>query len=151
MGKSQCVSIGRISFWSGYFGVGIATAPQTTVAVQFHTNLGLSLNGNILVSNGTRSPSPRSQKLFDALAAHGVEPKTCNDPAKPVGDGAYCGTTSAQALASNGVADACGGMATSTSDLFLHVEQNSRKLDDVASWSASVGQAIADAFPPRIP
>jgi hypothetical protein len=131
--------------------VGIATAPQTTVAVQFHTNVGLSLNGNILVSNGTRNPSPRSQKLFDALVARGVDPKTCNDPAKPVGDGAYCGTTSAQALASNGVADACGGSATSTSDHFLHLEQNSRKLDDVAGWSASVGQAISDAFPPRTP
>lgn len=131
--------------------VGVATAPQTTVAVQFHTNLELSLNGTILVSNGTRAPSARSQKLFDALVARGVDPKTCNDLAKPVGNGAYCGTTSAQALASNGVGDACTGAATTTSDLFLHVEQNSRKLEDVAGWSASVGQAIADAFPPRTP
>lgn len=131
--------------------LGLATAPQTTFAVQFHTNLELSLNGNILVSNGTRAPSPRTKVLFDALAARGVDPGTCDDPLRPVGQTAFCGTTSTQALASNGVSDACTGAATTTSDLFLHVEQNSRKLDDVVGWSASVGQAIVDAFPARAP
>ncbi len=129
--------------------VGLATAPRTTVAIQFHTNLELGLNGNALVSNGTRHPSPRTQKLYDALVAAGAAPKTCDDPTKPVADTAFCGTTSAQALASNGVGDACRGAATAPSDLFIHLEQNSRKLDDFTSWSATVGSAISAAFPAR--
>jgi len=127
--------------------VGLAVPPRATLAVQLHTNLVPADNGDILVSNGTRGTSARVQALYAALTAAGssVDARNCGDPKVP--STALCGTMNTQALASNGASNACTGAAGTARDQFLHIEQHSRRLDDVHAWSLLVGNALAEALP----
>lgn len=66
--------------------------------------------------------------------------------------GAFCGQTNTQSLASNGAADQCLGTSTSTGGAeahrFVHVEQNSHRMDDLEPWVARLGDALGKAVPP---
>jgi hypothetical protein len=125
----------------------LAVAARATVALQLHTNLEPTINGDALVSNGVRAPAAGSLavRFWQALGT-GADARTCNDATPPMA-GAFCGTTNAQGLVSNGSADACQGSAGSASDRFIHLEQYSRRLDQVEAWSAQVGAALASALP----
>ncbi len=144
------------------FHLALAVDTGATVALQFHTNLQTATDGDALVSNGTRvsSPGTHAVRFVDALVASTAGLSGCLDdasttsPSQPIrirscnvmgatfATTPLCGTTSTQGLASNGVADACLGSASSASDRFVHLEQCSRQLDSVDAWSQHVATAI---------
>lgn len=123
------------------------------ITLQLHTNFKPDLNGDILVSNGTHYaiPGTVADAFYAAMKAPGVDVRSCNDPSAPVIKGAFCGETNTQSLASNGAADQCLGSAASKGGAlghrFLHVEQNTMRMDSLQEWSARVGDALAAAIP----
>lgn len=113
-------------------------ALSDSVVVQLHSNRDAELNGDLLLSDGTRAANPRVQMLAAEL-----EGASCNDPARPISPDAYCGVTNAQALASNGAADACTGSAAAASGRFLHIEQGDARLIDFNAWNRRIAAALA--------
>jgi hypothetical protein len=133
----------------------IHLAFRTTEALtlQLHTNFKPHLNGDILVSNGTQYPIPGTvaDALYSALKSPDVDARSCNDPTAPPVQGAFCGDTNTQSLASNGAADQCLGAPVSKGaplgHRFIHVEQNNQRMDSLDAWAARVGDALAAAVP----
>jgi hypothetical protein len=123
--------------------VAVATGDSTTTsALQLHTNVDSSLNGDLRVSNGTTLTSHRMAAFARALDESTLDVRTCDDGVD-TGDGEYCGITNTQGLASNGVGSSCTVFATSASDRFLHLEQT----DDAVSLVPFVIEGIESAFP----
>ena len=127
----------------------LAIAAGPTLALQLHTNLEPTINGDALISNGVRAPGSAAAVGARFYAALGgvADARSCNDAASPPMAGAFCGTTNAQGLASNASADACLGSAGAASERFLHLEQYSRRLDQVETWSAQVAAALGSSLP----
>ena len=133
--------------------------------LQLHTNLHPEINGDALVSNGTRYaiPSTAADALYAALRAPDVNVRSCNDPAFPAMRNAFCGETNTQSLASNGAADTCLGRPLSGGDSsvhrFIHLEQSNYQLCQPADlavnplclgsfeqWADRLGSAVELAF-----
>jgi hypothetical protein len=125
--------------------VAIATGASTTTnALQLHTNVETSLNGDLRVSNGTTTSSHRLSAFVRGLDGTNLDVRTCDD-GNDASDGAYCGITNTQGIASNGLGtgNVCLEFATSASDRFLHLEQTSS-----AVWLVPfVTKGIESAFP----
>ena len=136
---------------------------RTTEAtvLQLHTNHQQALNGDAMVSNGTRYSiqGTPADALYEALRAAGgasdaapsVDVRSCNDPAAPVDPSAFCGETSTQSLASNGAADQCLGRPSSAggpaAHRFIHLEQSYQQMDAVEAWATRIGAGVALAIP----
>ena len=133
--------------------------------LQLHTNFHPELNGDALVSNGTRYaiPSTAADALYAALRAPDVNIRSCNAPALPPSKGAFCGEINTQSLGSNGAADACLGRPVGNGDAsvhrFIHLEQSSYQLCNPADlpgnplcfgsfeqWADRLGTAVELAF-----
>jgi hypothetical protein len=130
----------------------VAAGATPSWALQLHTNLEPTINGDVLLSTGTRmaaTPTSVAALLFASLASSGIDARTCNDPSRPVASTAYCGETNAEGLATNGAADSCTAFAKASSGTFLHLEQNSGRLTDVDGWSNQVATAVAASIPTR--
>ena len=131
----------------------LAFRTTDAVTLQLHSNIRPDLNGDALVSNGTTYPiaGALSDAFFAALSAPDIDVRTCNDRAHAPLRGAYCGDTNTQSLASNGAADQCLGRPSGRGDAglhrFIHLEQNTQRMDAVDSWAARVGDALAAAIP----
>jgi hypothetical protein len=142
------------SVWNAVNAVHLAFRQTDAITLQLHTNFKPDLNGDVLVSNGTRYaiPGAPADALYQALKAPDIDARSCNDPAMPPTNGAFCGETNAQSLASNGAADQCLGTSSSKGGAqahrFIHVEQNTQRMDPVEEWSARVGAAVLAAVPP---
>ncbi len=152
----------------------LAYRTTDAVVLQLHTNMCPDLNGDALVSNGTRYPIQGStaEALHEALSGPGVDVRSCNDPSRPLAVGVvcsttgatapFCGETSTQSLSSNGAADACSGRPSKNGGpelhRFIHLEQSNWRMclartdnpmciDTVDHWTARVGDALAAAIP----
>lgn len=134
--------------------LGLALGGSQSITLQLHTNVYSNLNGSVLVSNGTPYPIPgtAADALYAALQAPDIDVRSCNDPARPIAHGAFCGETNAQSLASNGATDSCtasGSRAGNASvHRFIHLEQDHQKVEAIDAWSARIANAIATAIPP---
>jgi hypothetical protein len=137
------------------FHVGMAVGPSASLSISLHANVEYCVNGDALVSNGTKLAAPGSlvEAFYTALAAPGGATVIyCNDPTTPPNAAALCGTTNAQGLATNGASpDACTGWPSAASGQFLHLEQDQVDLTSTAvdAWSARVAAALASAIPSR--
>jgi hypothetical protein len=128
--------------------VGTAIKPGGTRAIQFHSNLELALNGDATVSDGQRSDdSPITASLARALAGEtGRDIRDCEDSVHPPQADEYCGDGNSQGLASNGAADTCQANASSASQLFFHVEQDTEDMVDYIGWGQKIASAIEATF-----
>ena len=124
------------------------------VVLQVHTNFRPDVNGDALVSNGTTYviPGTVANAVYAALQAPDLDVRSCNDARSPPVPGAFCGEANTQGLASNGAADQCLGRAPHSGDAaahrFVHLEQNTNRMDALDTWSPRVAAALAAAIPP---
>jgi hypothetical protein len=132
------------------YAVHFALRTTDTVVLQLHTNFHPDINGDAMVSNGTRYaiPGTSADALYAALQASDIDVRSCNDPERPV-QGAFCGETTTESLASNGAADTCLGRPSSNGGAaahrFIHLEQNSARMcrpDEIAPGDAGAVQVI---------
>lgn len=120
------------------------------VMLQIHTNFHPEINRDAMVSNGTKYaiPGTAADALYAALQAPDIDIKSCNDPERPV-QGAFCGETTTESLASNGAADPCLGRPSSTGNAaahrFIHLEQATGRLCRPEELMQTDGGAQADA------
>jgi hypothetical protein len=147
----------------------LAFQPTDAVILQVHTNQHPEVNGDAMVSNGTRyaiAGTP-ADALFAALRAPDIVVDSCNGAKVPSPD-AFCGEINVQSLASNGAADTCLGRSVSTGGAsahrFIHLEQSSNRMCLPASvgvkpectgsfetWARRVGDALSAAIPEARP
>lgn len=144
----------------------LAFRTSDAIELQLHSNLHPELNGDALVSNGSRYviPFTAADALYQALRSPDLNVRSCNDAALPPAKGAFCGETNTQSLASNGAADACRGRPTVNGDArvhrFIHLEQSNYQLCRPAdlgsnplclgsfeSFADRLSRALAIAFP----
>lgn len=121
--------------------------------LQVHTNFRADLNGDVLVSNGSTYviPGTVADAFYAALRAPGIDVRSCNDPSAPAIRGAFCGEANTEGLASNGAADQCLGRPSRTgaagAHRFVHLEQNTARMDTLDTWAVRIGDALATAIP----
>jgi hypothetical protein len=144
----------------------LAFRGSEAIELQLHTNFHPELNGDALVSNGSRYSIPftAADRLYGALRSPDLNVRSCNDAALPPTKGAFCGETNTQSLASNGAADTCLGRPTMNGDArvhrFIHLEQsnyqlcrptdlgvNALCLGSFETFADRLGAAIEVAFP----
>jgi hypothetical protein len=134
--------------------LGLALGGSQSITLQLHTNVFPNLNGAALVSNGTPYPIPgtAADALYAALQAPDIDVRSCNDAARPIAHGAFCGETNAQSLASNGATDSCTASGSRAGNAavhrFIHLEQDHQQVEAIDAWSSRVANAIATAIPP---
>jgi hypothetical protein len=146
--------------------VHLAFRTSDATELQLHTNAHPEINGDALVSNGTRyaiAGTP-ADALYGALQAPDVQIHSCNDPASPAPKGAFCGEINTQSLASNGAADTCLGRPSShggaAQHRFIHLEQSNYRmcrpadiglssvcLGSFVTWAERLAAALAVALP----
>jgi hypothetical protein len=153
------------SIHNGVYAVHLAFRGTMAVELQLHSNAHPEINGDSLISNGTRYviPGTPADALYSALQAPDVDIRSCNDAASPAAHGAFCGEINTQSLASNGAADSCLGRPTSNGDgsehRFVHLEQSNYRLcratdlgvdpsclSSVDQWAERLGAALAVAI-----
>lgn len=147
--------------------VHLAFRTTDAVVLQLHSNAHPEINGDSLVSNGTRyaiAGTP-ADALYAALQAPDLDIRSCNDPLLPPVKGSFCGEINTQGLASNGAADTCLGRPTSNGDgsdhRFVHLEQSNYRLCRAADvgltplclssfeqWADRVGSALEATIVP---
>src|SRR5262249_24992660 len=124
-----------------------------SIALQLHTNVYPSLNGDARISNGTRHPiaGTAADAFYAAFRPLGVDVRTCNDPLQQPPAGAFCGEGNTQSLASNGATDQCMGYVSSGGPPSLHrfvqLEQNPSRLNDLGPWADAIAAAVDAAIP----
>ncbi len=146
--------------------VHLAFRTSEAIELQLHTNAHPEINGDSLVSNGTRYAiaGTVADALYTALQSPDVHILSCNDLSAPPPKNAFCGEINTQGLASNGAADTCLGRPTSNGDAsqhrFVHLEQSNYRMCRAADvganplclgsfdeWASRVGAAVRVAVP----
>jgi hypothetical protein len=146
--------------------VHLAFRNSDATELQLHTNAHPEINGDALVSNGTRYviPGTAADALYAALQAPDVHVQSCNDAASPPLKAAFCGEINTQSLASNGAADTCVGRPSSNGvaaqHRFIHLEQSNYRmcrpadvglsplcLGSFVTWADRLAAALAVAVP----
>ncbi len=123
--------------------VHLAFRTTDAIELQLHTNAHPEINGDSLVSNGTRYAiaGTAADALYAALQSPEVNILSCNDLSSPPAKTAFCGEINTQGLASNGAADTCLGRPTSNGDArlhrFVHLEQSNYRMCRAADVGAN--------------
>lgn len=149
-GSSACNEQTRVSDAAHFTQNFFQAAHQATLNLRAPP-VAMSIHGNavdglpdVVLSDGTRRSLAESalvNRLRAALRAKGASAGSCNLAADGVAQ--LCGLTNVQGRLSNGSSDACAANATSSTGLFLHIEQHI----NIRREPAPLINALKEVFP----
>ena len=125
---------------------GITDRHVDTLVLQLHANGAAADNGDVLLSNGSRSLAGEGalvNRLAAAMRSASADIRSCNSANTPPSAAALCGSGNVQGHALHGAANACSPQGPAANERFVHLEQNSGALrNNLQECVERLGRAI---------